>query len=110
MAKFTKEELDKLVLNIDGTNAKLINDTGDGVVDFSIKLAFRKALNGVFQDEQPSLEDRLKRYDISKKVWNVEKEVTLKTEEMAEIKKCVGKMFQSPEVLGFLNTVIEKTK
>lgn len=118
--KFTFFQLGKPVLNLDGTEAKRLKKdakTNDDVESFTVKEAFRQALNGAFFDEQASqanpaglsMEDRMKRFELSKKIWNCNQDETvdLVTEEVAELKKCCGKMFVSPEVFGFLEAVIE---
>jgi hypothetical protein len=112
--------LQQEVLNLDGTKAlraKPGSTTGE-VDTFTVKDAFRMALNGTFIDEQPTqakpegsvtLEQKMKRYDLSKKLWhcNDEDGIDLSVEELSELKKCVGKAFISPEIYGFLSTVIE---
>lgn len=110
--------LGKSVLNLDGTEAKRKKQDGEGIESFSVKDAFRQALNGVFFDEQPTqanptgslkFEDRVKRFEIAKKIWNCNETETvdLSTEEVMELKKCIGKMFATPEIVGFLQDVIE---
>lgn len=110
--------LQQTVLNLDGTNAQR-NKAGsqNETESFNVREAFRLALNGIFFDEQPTqakpegsitLAEKITRYEISKKIWNADETgVELKTEEVAELKKCVGKTFISPEIYGFLEAVIE---
>jgi len=112
--KYTQFDLLATVKNIDGTDAKVLNSDQTAVVSFTIKDAFRRALNGSYADEQPSqgnpgisFEEKLKRFDLIKKIWNAEADVELTTEEIAEIKKCVKKYFLVPEVVGFICEVIE---
>jgi len=109
-------DLLKNVLHIDGTEAKMHTGVNDEVAPFTIKTAFRKALDGLYVDERPSQQnpsqelspvDRLKRYEISKKIWHAEADVTLTAEEAVELKKCVFKFFASPEICGFLEAIIE---
>lgn len=117
MALYTSNELLKRVNRLDGTPAKIVNDTQDGLLTFNVKEAFRRALNGAYPDEQPSqqnqtgikFEDKMKRYELSKKIWfsDEAKGVDLSIEEIALVKTCVGKMFNG-EALGFLSDVIEK--
>lgn len=111
--------LGKPVTDLAGQEMKIGNGLGDGgVVTLTVKLAFRRALDGIFPDEQPtsqnlsgqlSMADRLNRFEISKKIWNCETSIELKAEEQTELKKCVGKFFASPEVCGFLEAIIEGT-
>lgn len=111
MKKYTSFQLDKRVKDLEGKEC-LIAD-GDTAYPFSVRMAFRKALNAVYATDQPtqtsagiSFEDKMKRYRIAEKIWNAELSVELSTEEQSELKKCVGKLFNG-EALGFLEGVLE---
>lgn len=60
-------------------------------------------LSPVQEDRQ---EDKWNKYEIYKKIKNTESDVDLKTEEIAIIKKSIGK-FQPPLILGQCFEIIE---
>jgi hypothetical protein len=104
---YTAFDLDKKVLDLD--NAVITFQlTPKQTIDLSVRMAFRVALGQVFTDEQQTitLENKIFRNDIAEKIWRADLQVQLKTEEQAELKKCVGKMFIG-EALGFLIKTIE---
>lgn len=115
--KYTAFQLQQPVLNLDGTEAKRSKAGSNNETEsFTVKDAFRVALNNIFYDEQPTQakpegnltpETKVIRFEILKKIWNCETEISLKTEESAELKKCVSKTYQTPEIYGFLQAVIE---
>lgn len=117
--KYSAFLLQQLVLNLDGTEAKRSKAGSNTETEsFTVKDAFRVALNNVFYDEQPTQakpegnltpETKVIRFEIMKKIWHCEtdKEITLETKEVAELLKCVSKTYQTPEIYGFLHAVIE---
>lgn len=121
MPKYTLFDLNTTVKNMDGEAMRTAGNKENTLIDLTVRLAFRRALNGQFEDESPSsnpmnprdnknvlsFEDRQKRYELSKRIWFAEMDVELTTEETAELKKCVNKTFIG-EAAGFLNDIIEK--
>jgi hypothetical protein len=107
MKKYTTFDLDKKVTDYEGTIMKL-QVTQETFIDLTVRNAFRKALGSIYHDEERTitLDAKLFRSDISEKIWNAALSVELKTEEQAELKKCVGKLF-SGEALAFLIKIIE---
>jgi hypothetical protein len=84
--------------------------------NLTVKEAFRSALGTLFADEVPSqgnpvgldFDKKMARYKIAEKLMaaNEAAKVELTVEELAELKKCVGRAYYG-EVLGFLTRHIE---
>jgi len=65
-----------------------------------------KAILALFKSEENiSGEEKYKRYKLSDKIYN-KSEVELSAEEVAEVKKLVGKMY-SPLVVGLVYDILE---
>jgi hypothetical protein len=80
---------------------------------FSVRDAFRRALGSIFIEDQPTqtipgitFDKKMFRFRIAEKIFYAELSVELTTEEQAELKKCVGKLYNG-EALGFLERIIE---
>lgn len=113
--KYTQFDLAQPVKKIDGTEAKMLNVDQTDVVTYTVKDAIRRALDGSYPDEMPGqgnpglpFEERMKRYELIKKVWNCTEDLELDLDELALINKCIKKFFLEPEVIGFLNEILKK--
>jgi hypothetical protein len=116
---FTKAELQTKVLNIDNTAAKMYDGHLDKMIEYNIREAFRRALNGVFPDEQPNpqagtkgieFEKRVERANLSSRIYNTDKDVEISPEEFTELKLCIGKFFKEPEPCLFINNILTGKK
>ena len=110
--KYSFAILNKPILKIDAKEW-LINGQ-----PFLVKDAFVAALNGKYPDEQPTqvnpagsltMETRNRRYNIMLKIMSVNENngIDLSLSEVIELKECVGKAYKLPELMGFLDAVIE---
>jgi len=107
MKKYTAFDLNQPIKDIAGKEIKL--QMGVDLVTLQVKEAFRMSLSGNFDDEKAiTFEEKIKRFKLSEKMYYCNLSIELSTEEQAELKKCVIKLFLSNiEALGFLEKIIE---
>lgn len=110
MKKYSPIVLLKQVTDLDGKPIKVANNDATALVEINVGNAFRRALNAVFADEPNiSPEKKMMRYKIVEKIVGAMSEqrgMDLSTEEQAELKSTVGKMYFG-ECFGFLEKIIE---
>ena len=96
--------VDETLKTLDG---QVMRD-GDGqgnVIDATVKLALINALLAPV-DKESGIE-KVKKYELARKIYRAEKEVELTVEEVALCKKRVGEVFPTPIVVGQVTEVLE---
>ncbi|TXH09503.1 MAG: hypothetical protein E6R04_08010 [Spirochaetes bacterium] len=95
-----KVKMDAVLVGLDGENLKRLKkggkkDNAEDLIDVTMRWVSTEALLGSYRDEVESGldgEEKARRYELAKKV-TVETEPDLSVEELAKIKKLVGKAF-----------------
>ena len=78
---------------------------GEGNV-FTLKGICATVLLGQPQNEKATGEEKMKRYDLAKKIWTAEGEVDLKAEDISLLKKLVGESYL-PLIVGQVWAMLE---
>lgn len=71
---------------------------GEGNV-FNLKGVCATVLLGQAQNEKATGEEKMKRYDLAKKIWDAEGECDVKAEDITTLKKLVGESYL-PLIVG----------
>jgi hypothetical protein len=98
-----KIKLNETLKNLDG--ATILMSPADRSKEYQLKEVIISSI--LTPIEKESQEDKWKKYEIFKKVRDVNDEVELKAEEIALIKKCIGH-FQPQLIMGQCFEMIEK--
>lgn len=82
------------------------NDGNGNAIDATFKIALINALLAPVDKE--SGVDKVKKYELAKKIYQATDEVELTIEEVALCKKRVGEVFPNPIVVGQVTEMLEK--
>lgn len=90
--------------SFDGQTMKDSDGQGN-IIDATLKLALINALLAPVQNE--SGVEKVKKYELARKIYKAENEVELTVEELSLCKKRVGEVFPNPIVVGQVTELLE---
>lgn len=107
MKQYTASDLKTQVKNLE-ESAMMFTYSDGRSIPMRVVDAFREALGANYKgDENISFAEKMKRFNISEKLWNCDSgQVSLDTDEQKILKDLTGRFFHG-EALGYLERIIE---